>query len=301
MNGITTIAIFFLLGIFLRILHIEKINISKALNMAIIYLSLPALILYKIPTVKISSDTMTPIIVPWILAFILPFIVIGLSKKLHLSKKEKGSLLLVAVLGNTSFLGVPLTNFFYGENSVAYALLYDQLGSFLILSTYGSVVATLFSDNKILNIKLTIKKVILFPPFLSLLFAFLLKQFLRADFITIILHPISLTLVPFALMSVGYQLRFKVPKDERKALYLAIMIKTIISPLIAFLICYFLFEFNTITKVTILEAGMGPMITAGIMASLAGLKPKLTNAIVGYGILISFFTLPILYIILSYF
>jgi predicted permease len=43
-----------------------------------------------------------------------------------------------------------------------------------------------------------------------------------------------------------------------------------------------------------MEAGMAPMITAGAMASLAGLAPRLSAAIVGYGILVSFFTSAIL-------
>ncbi|MFC2073234.1 hypothetical protein ACFLRS_00090 [Campylobacterota bacterium] len=45
---------------------------------------------------------------------------------------------------------------------------------------------------------------------------------------------------------------------------------------------------NLATSVSIMEAGMAPMITAGAMASLSGLSPRLSSAIVGYSILISF-------------
>ena len=295
------IALFFGIGIFLRAFNIKKFHLAKVLNMAIIYVSLPALILYKIPTIKVSTDTLIVLVMPWNLAFILPFIVILFSKRFNLSKKETGSLLLVSVLGNTSFLGVPLIGMFYGEAYVPYALLYDQLGSFLILSTYGSVVTAIYSSNSNLHIKTIIKKIVLFPPFLALIIAFILQDSNMIQVFKWILKPLSSTLVPFALMSVGYQLKFKVPYDERKALIIAILIKTIISPVIALLISLAFFSFDTITKVAILEAGMGPMITAGIMANLVGLKPRLTNAIVGYGILFSFATLPIFYKILSYF
>jgi predicted permease len=298
MQNIIIIAAFFLVGIGLR--AFRDINIAKFLNLAIIYISLPSLIFYKIPTLHISSDTLAPILLPWTLAFILPFIVLFFSKKLNLSKKETGSLLLVAVLGNTSFLGVPLIELFYGSDYVPYALLYDQLGSFLILSTYGSVVVSIYGSNNKIDIKEIVKKIILFPPFLSLVLAFLLKDFWVSGLFKSIFAPLSLTLVPFALMSVGYQLRFRVPNDERKALFLAIFIKTVISPIIALFICLIFTDMNMVVKTTILEAGMGPMITAGIMASLAGLKPSLTSAIVGYGILFSFVTLPVFYILLSY-
>lgn len=300
MNSITAITLFFLFGIFLRVFDIKKFHLAKLLNMAIIYISLPSLILYKIPTIRVSYDTLIVLVMPWSLAFILSFIVILFSKRFTLSKKETGSLLLVAVLGNTSFLGVPLIGMFYGETYVPYALLYDQLGSFLILSTYGSVVTAIYSSNSNFHIKTIIKKIVLFPPFLALMIAFSLHNSSITQLFEWILKPLSSTLVPFALMSVGYQLKFKVPQDDRKALIIAILIKTIISPIIALLISLAFFNFDTITKVAILEAGMGPMITAGIMANLANLKPRLTNAIVGYGILFSFITLPIFYKILSY-
>ncbi len=269
--------------------------------MAIIYISLPALILYKIPSIRVSSDTLSVLAMPWILAFILPVVVILFSKRYNLSKKETGSLLLVAVLGNTSFLGVPLIGMFYGETYVPYALIYDQLGSFLILSTYGSIVVSIYSSTENLHLKAIVKKIILFPPFLALLIAFFLQNSEIDKVFEWILKPLSSTLVPFALMSVGYQLKFKVPTDERKALVIAVIIKTVISPILAFFISLLFFNFDTITKVAILEAGMGPMITAGIMANLAGLKPRLTNAIVGYGILFSFITLPLFYKVLSNF
>ena len=299
MSGIGGIALFFVFGIFLRFFDLRKIHLAKLLNMAIIYVSLPALILYKIPSIRVSSDTLSVLAMPWILALILPAIVILFSKKFNLSKKETGSLLLVSVLGNTSFLGVPLIGMFYGETYVPYALIYDQLGSFLILSTYGSIVVSIYSATGSFDIRIIVKKILLFPPFLALVVAFFLQNSDMDKIFEWILKPLSLTLVPFALMSVGYQLRFQVPKDERKALVIAIIIKTIISPLFALLISLLFFNFDTITKVAILEAGMGPMITAGIMANLGGLKPRLTNAIVGYGILFSFITLPLFYTVLS--
>jgi predicted permease len=50
--------------------------------------------------------------------------------------------------------------------------------------------------------------------------------------------------------------------------------------------------------VSIVESAMPSMITAGAMASMAGLAPRLTNAIVGYGIVISLFSTYAIYRIL---
>jgi hypothetical protein len=44
-----------------------------------------------------------------------------------------------------------------------------------------------------------------------------------------------------------------------------------------------------------MEASMAPMITAAAVASMAGLAPRLSSAIVGYGILLSFATTWVVY------
>ncbi len=44
---------------------------------------------------------------------------------------------------------------------------------------------------------------------------------------------------------------------------------------------------------------MGPMITAGAVASLAGLSPRLTSAIVGYGIVFAFLTTGVIFNLIS--
>ncbi len=299
MANILIIFISFTLGFVLKFVKFGRFNFAKTLNILIIYISLPSLILLKIPYLHISNDTLAPIVLPWIITFITSIAIILIAKKYNLKKEEIGSLLLVGILGNTSFLGVPFIQLFFGEKYVSYALIYDQLGSFLILSTYGSIVVALYSQNSIFNLKEIIKKIILFPPFLSLLIAFIIKGIEYNSIIIFLLQNLSKTLVPFALLSVGFQLHLKVPKDERKPLFIAILMKTVFAPLIALIICLIFTDMNNIVKVSILEAGMGPMITAGIMANIANLSPRLTNAIVGYGILFSFMTLPVFYLLVS--
>jgi len=68
---------------------------------------------------------------------------------------------------------------------------------------------------------------------------------------------------------------------------------------LAIFICY-IFGWGDllIGKVSIMEAGMASMITAGVIASMNGLAPRLSNAIVAYGIALSFVTSWILYIII---
>ena len=48
-------------------------------------------------------------------------------------------------MGNTSFLGYPMVLAFFNDAVLVYAIFFDQLGGFLILSTYGSIIVAFYS------------------------------------------------------------------------------------------------------------------------------------------------------------
>ncbi|WP_419133586.1 AEC family transporter, partial [Aliarcobacter butzleri] len=75
------------------------------------------------------------------------------------------------------------------------------------------------------------------------------------------------------------------------------IIKLLIAPLIAMIICQIFGWHNTAATVSIMEAAMPTMITAGAIASMAGLAPKISSAIEGNGTMISLFTTGLFYCI----
>jgi hypothetical protein len=54
-------------------------------------------------------------------------------------------------------------------------------------------------------------------------------------------------------------------------------------------------------EVAIMESAMAPMITASILASTHGLKPRLSSMMIGFGIPLSFITLAFWYVVLRFF
>ncbi len=286
-------------GYFINRLNLFPQDASTALNKFVIYISLPAMILLQIPKLTFSMETLIPIIIAWSVMIISAIIVLIFSKVLDFSREVTGSLMLVTVLGNSSFLGIPIINAYMGESALPYVLVYDQLGTFLALATYGTFVASYYSSKSEMSFKIMTFKVLTFPPFLSLIFALFLMGVEFNQTITKVLSSFSSTIVPLALVAVGLQLKLKLQKDEIKPFTFGLTLKLIIAPVIAFGICYLCGWNNQASMVSIMEAGMAPMITAGAVASMAGLAPKLSSAIVGYGIVISFLTTNILYKLLA--
>ncbi len=267
---------------------------STVLNYFVIYISLPAMVLLQVPKITFSSDIFMLVLIPFIITILSAIFIIYVSKILNLDRKSIGALLLVGVLGNTSFVGIPIVNYYYGSAALPYVMIYDQLGSFLLLNTYGAVVVVIYSSDDKIHLSNIFKKIFSFPPFIALLIALLLNGInFSSDFIKI-LELLSNTLIPLALVSVGFSLDIRIPKKYLSAFSLALGTKLILSPIIAFTLVY-LFSFKGLgADVSILESSMGPMITAGVVASMAGFSSKLSSAIVGYGIIISFITTAII-------
>ena len=294
MENFSLIAIAIIIGYSLQKLKIFPKETPNILNMFIIYISLPATILLQIPNLEFSFDILVPAVIAWIVMLLSALLVIGFSKILNWSKEITGSLLLVAILTNSSIIAIPIINAYIGEEALPYVLIYDQLGSFLALTIYGAFVTAYYSSNSNLSFKLIVVKIITFPSFLALLLALLLLGQTFPPIITNILTTFANTLIPVALVAVGLQLQFKLPRDDIVPLSIALIIKLAIAPLIAYA-TIILFNWNNLAGVvSVFEAGMAPMIKAGAMASMAGLAPRLSVAIVGYGILFSFITTAII-------
>jgi malate permease and related proteins len=299
MDNFILIAIAILVGYALQKFKIFAKETPLILNQFIIYVSLPAVILMQVPKLTFSFDILIPTIVAWLVMGISALIVIFISKILNWNNEVTGSLMLVAILTNSSIMGIPIINAYLGESALPYVLIYDQLGTFIALATYGTFVTAYYSSKSSINSKVIVQKVLTFPPFLSLIVALC---FLGVEFnplITNVLSNFAATLVPVALVAVGLQLQFKVPRDEIQPLTIALIIKLILAPIIAYIVCYTFGWLNLAGITSIFEAAMAPMITAGAIASIAGLAPRLSTAIVGYGIIISFLTTAILYKIIG--
>ncbi|MFH1215112.1 MAG: AEC family transporter [Pseudomonadota bacterium] len=294
-NFILTIS-FLLIGMGLRRLPQFPDSTAQVLNLFVIYVSLPALVLIKVPELVFSRELLVPALMPWFMLVSSAAAVILISRLNKWDNQTLGALLLLVPLGNTSFLGIPMVRAFFGEQGIPYAVLYDQLGSFIGLATYGSLVIALYGQT---GDKPTVasvsRRIATFPPFISLLAAFGLRSFSYPGPVAILLQTLASTLVPVVMIAVGYQLTLRLKPEVVRPLSAGLAVKLVLAPCLALLFCR-LFGFDTeAARVAVFEAGMPPMVSAGAMAIMAGLAPELTAALVGLGIFLSFATLPLLF------
>lgn len=106
-----------LIGIALQFVKDFPQNAHQSLNMFVIYISLPALALYHIPKIEISTALLFPVGIAWI-GFGLSFLFFkSLGALLGWPRKLIGALIITAGLGNTSFVGFPVIEALYGKKA----------------------------------------------------------------------------------------------------------------------------------------------------------------------------------------
>jgi malate permease and related proteins len=299
MDNIILLFICLTTGVALRFSAKVPNNAHTAFNSFVIFVSLPALILDKIHQLRVEPALFYAVLMPWLLFAIgvVFFWVIG--KAASLTPSTIGALTLCGGLANTSFVGFPMIQAFYGSDGLATGILLDQLGTWLVLSTIGVAIASFYSCGAASG-RVVIKRVACFPPSIALLIAFVLMPVQYPDLVTSVLRRLGNLLTPLALISVGLQLHFAGLRDDRRVLALGLVFKLLLAPLVlAILYVVFLQASGDAIRVTLFEAAMGPMIGGAIIAIEHNLNPQLVTLMVGVGTILSFFTLPMWWYFLS--
>ncbi|KUM54628.1 AEC family transporter [Rheinheimera sp. EpRS3] len=296
MDNFLLILAYLCIGVMLRRLPAMPQNSGIALNMYVLYVALPALILKNVPQLQFSAELLIPAVTPWLLLLAVVATVLLLSKLLHWPREVTGALLIVLPLGNTSFLGFPMTEALFGSDAMPYAVVYDQLGSFIALASYVTVIAALYSPTAAKpTVKGIIVKIITFPSFVALALGLLLRGTEYPPFATQLIDNLAATLVPVVMVAVGFALTIKFSKSEISPLICALLIKLALMPALVAALWFSVGQRGTAVDVSIFQAAMPPMISAGAIAIMAGLAPRLVSGIIGIGILLGLVSLPVVF------
>ncbi|MCZ8341411.1 MAG: AEC family transporter [Leptospira sp.] len=298
MSNLYLLIVCFVLGLVFKRISAFPVNTPKVISSFIMYVSLPALVLYHVHELKLSGEIVFLALMPWIVFFIGFVVFYTLFKLKKLNYKIAICLVLTAGLGNTSFVGFPLLEFYLGKESLGYAIIADQLGTFLVLSFPGIILATTAEEGK-WSFSFLLKRVVGFVPIYALVLALLLRPIEYGEHLKILLQRLGDTLTPLALVSVGFLLDIKKIKGFEKIIFYGLFYKLVLSPFLLFLLFRPFGLSDLIFKTIILEAGMAPMVTSSIVAIDKDIEPELAALMLGIGIPISFFSTAIISYLLN--
>lgn len=292
MNNIVLLGACFVIGMLLRRSGRLPVNAHASLNGFIIHVSLPALTLVSVHKLAFDKALLAPAAMAWIMFGLGCAFFWWIGHMMKLRTPTIGALMLTGSLANTSFIGIPMIEAFFGSQGVGLGILIDQAGTYLVLSTLGMFVATIYAQGGMPTARTIAKKVFTFAPFIAFVLALMLIPVTYPAWFEALLDRLGGTLVPLALVSVGYQIQFSEIRGRMPELTLGLGFKLIIAPALIGLLYAGLFGGRgEIIQITIFEAAMPPQIGAAIVAMEHDLDPQLVTLMIGVGIPISFLTL----------
>lgn len=273
-------------------------NAAAVINAWLLRIALPALILEQVPRLHWHPALLFAAFTPWLVVAGAAVFIPMLGRRMGWNRASVGALVLTCGLGNTSFVGLPMIQALAGPQVLGAALIADQLGSFLAFSSVGMLIASLYAGDRVEPLDV-MRRLLRFPPFLALPVALVVRQVgPLPEPLLMVLHRLGDTLTPLALFSVGLVFQFSALRGRSTLLLVGLTWKLVLAPLCALAIALMFGISGTPLLAGVLQAAQGPMITAGILAQERRLDPPLVTLVVGSGILMSFVTAPLWFLLI---
>lgn len=215
----------------------EKFSLNlNSLTKVQLYLFIPALIFYNIATSQLKRDLVLQIVVFTVFLFIiLMFLSFILARFLNIERKKEKAFMNAIILRNQGNFGIPLITMLYATTGNSFPLSVHMIALFttnLLLNTVGLYNASSGTYTK----KEAFFKVLRLPMIYVVILGFIFKglQITIPGPIKSTLSILSSGVVPLALVTLGAQLSSASLKFKDKTLPVAVMMRLIISPLIAY-------------------------------------------------------------------
>ncbi|WP_305806037.1 AEC family transporter [Stenotrophomonas sp. YIM B06876] len=267
-------------------------NSADVLNRIVLYVCLPAAVLLYVPRLQLDLSLIGIIATPWLLMLATLALVALCTRLFGFSREVHAVLLLCVALCNSSFIGYPMVRALLGDHALPYAVVYDQFGTFVLLSTFGLYVLARYSGDVPPSGRQIALRIVRFPPLWALVFALVLMPAQPPAWIAGGLQSLADAMLPLVMLAVGLSIQLRLPRAELLPLGVGLLLKLLVIPALALPLSWAFGLHGERLQANVLESAMPTMITAAALAISHRLAPRLAAALVGYGILLSLATLP---------
>ncbi|WP_312916449.1 AEC family transporter [Stenotrophomonas sp.] len=280
------------LGMVFARLRVFPDNAADVLNRVVLYVCLPAAVLTYVPRLQLDLSLLGIMLTPWLL-MLLTLVLVSLATRLFKFERHVHAVLLLCVaLCNSSFIGYPMVRALLGDHALPYAVVYDQFGTFVLLSTFGLYVLARYSGDTPPSAGQILRRIAMFPPLWALVCALLVMPAEPPRWIASALKNLADAMLPLVMLAVGLTIQLRLSRAELTPLGVGLLLKLLVLPAAALPLSWAFGLQGEMLRVNVLETAMPTMITAAALAISHRLAPRLAAAMVGYGIVLSLVTLP---------
>jgi predicted permease len=217
---------------------------------------------------------------------------LGKLPKNEANKPNQGSFLLASMVGNTGYLGYPVTLALLGQQYFGWALFYDLLGSMVGTYGFGVALAARFGMGATSYKQIAIA-VIKNPGLWSLCLGLAWRKQPLPDVIELILQIIAWTVVALSLVLIGMRLSQLTCLRGLSQISVSLCIKMLLVPLVLGIGLTMLGMTGSPRLVMVLQMAMPPAFATLILAEAYNLDRELAVTGIAIGCTGLFFTLPL--------
>lgn len=289
------------LGYGLRARNIVKASWVKPLNSFVYNVGLPALIVYSFATLQWRELLAGRLLGYQLLIVVVTAVLIAiLVRALPMNNKDRAAIYLAAMLGNTVYLGIPLVSSALpgvvttDVTSITTAVGVVQLVASLLVGLVG--IEYVFLGTR--DIRFITKHLIINPLTLSIVAGFALAflgwpQWLDRS-IGVPLKMLAGTASPLALFALGSFLYGHKINRKQSRLGLAVGLKLIGVPLIAWAVMVAAQIFSTERNITVLMMSMPTAVTAFVLADTYELDTTFVASVMMVSTIASVVAVPVI-------
>jgi predicted permease len=294
MTGVALLVACLALGVVAARVIRDPQRLARAISWWVLRIALPALVLTLLPRLTFERELWFLVAAMW-LVFAGGWAVAAMGGAYFgWSRARIGAVALTAGLGNTAFTGYPLIEALHGPQALPLAAVADQLGCFIALSTGGVIIASWYGGERA-RAGALIRRIVLFPPFLACIAGFIAGQLGGwPAWFDQVLRIVGATLSPLALLAIGLQLRWRISATQLQAVGLGLGWKLMAAPLLVWLLGIAIGTQGLLLTVGVLQAAMGPMVSATLLAEERNLDAAVGHAMLAIGVLASLASVPLI-------
>ena len=227
-------------GAALRASGILRREDARPINAIIIYVGLPAFIFNAVHGATLRVDLWRVVLIAWMVFGVMLLLGWLAARVLKLPAEIAGGFIVATALGNTGYIGYPVTEAFLGKGSLPQAIFYDVFGTVCALALVGLLVAQHYGTNAEARIN-PLRELFTFPAVIALLVALLLRSVAIPSLVSDGLGLLASMVAPLIMLSVGLSLRASTMVTQRTPLAVLSVLRLLVAPVIAIGLGWLLF------------------------------------------------------------
>ncbi len=271
-------------GWLLRRFGVLRPQDARPINNVIIYAGLPALIFRAVYPAQLDRSLLIVAVVAWVVFATSAAIAWGATRQMHLPGPVAGGFILTAALGNTGYIGYPVSLAILGDEGLVRAIFYDVFGTVAALLLVGLFVAQHMGSAEERHVN-PVKEALSFPAVIALGAALVMRAvpIEVPGLVSDGLEALASMVVPLIMIAVGLSLRPGSIREHLRALTGVAVIRLLVAPLVAAAVAGLVIDDPAAVSLVVLEAGMPSM----MLSLVIGARFKLDTDFIASAILVT--------------